>query len=134
MTRTIYFLTSLILLSLAFQANAYLPKADLIKGSGPEVYLLELGTKHWIPDIKTFNDFKYSWSNIKSVSDSVLNSYPTGEDLNRYYDYPDGSLIRGSGQKVYLIELGKKRWIPSPQIFTGNNFGWKYIIRVDDDD
>ncbi|MFH1671254.1 MAG: hypothetical protein ABH889_00550, partial [Candidatus Portnoybacteria bacterium] len=47
---------------------------------------------------------------------------------------PDGSLIRGSGQKVYLIELGKKRWIPSPQIFTGNNFGWKYIIRVDDDD
>jgi len=35
---------------------------------------------------------------------------------------------------VYLIELGKKRWIPSPSVFINNNFGWKYILEIDDDD
>jgi len=111
----------------------YLPKVDIVKGTGPEVYLLEGGVKHWIPSIEIFNQFRYSWQNLKVISDSVLYRYPRGDDVSSRDDYSDGSLLQGSGSKVYLIELGKRRWIPSPEIFTGNNFGWKYIIRVDDD-
>jgi len=33
---------------------------------------------------------------------------------------PRADLIKGSGPEVYLIELEKKRWIPSPRIFTRN--------------
>ncbi len=113
---------------------ASLPKADLIKGSGPEVYLLESGTRHWIPDPETFNGLNYDWRNIKTISDNDLNKYPQEKDWKKYYDYPDGTLLRGSGPKVYLIELDKKRWIPSPSIFESNGFGWGYIIQIDDDD
>ena len=82
----------LIILGLAYQmiffdsASAqrnYLPKADLIKGSGPEVYLLENGIKRWIPDPETFNRFKYNWQNIKMISDSTLNKYSKGSTQER---------------------------------------------------
>lgn len=123
----------LVLFAAPFFANAFLPKLDLIKGSGPEVYLLEKGTRHWIPDQETFAVFNFIWENIKTYTNSVVGSYPRSEDWDDGEDYPDGSLLKGSGPEVYLIELGKKRWIPSPGIFTGNGFGWKYIISVDDD-
>ncbi|MBU1177058.1 hypothetical protein KKH96_01215, partial [Patescibacteria group bacterium] len=97
--------------------KAYLPKLDLIKGDGPEIYVLENGTRHWIPDIETFNSFKFKWGNIKNVSDLILESYPQADDWKKSSKYPDGTLLRGSGPKVYLIELGKKRWIPTANIF-----------------
>ncbi|MBU2068571.1 hypothetical protein KKE13_03285 [Patescibacteria group bacterium] len=113
--------------------NSHLPRLDLIKGSGPEVFILEKGTRHWIPDIETFNRFRFKWENIKIYADSVLENYPRDDDWSSHDDYPDGSLLKGSSDKVYLIELGQRRWIPSPAIFTGNDFGWKYILEVDDD-
>ena len=130
-------LLSLIILGAAFNAlasNVYLPKVDLIKGNSPEVYVLELGVRHWIPDIETFNQFNFKWGNVKTYADSTVNNYLQEEDWDKNNDYPEGALVRGSGAEVYLIELGKLRWIPSPSIFEGNNFGWKYIFTIDDDD
>jgi hypothetical protein len=118
----------------ALASNVYLPKTDLIKGTGPEVYILENGVKHWIPDPEAFEHFRYKWTNIKNISDAALAAYPQGENLDKYEDYPEGTLLRGSGPEVYLIELGKRRWFPNPGIFEGNNFGWKYIYDIDDDD
>ena len=117
----------------SFASPAYLPKADLIKGTGPEVYILENSVKRWIPDPETFEYRRYKWTNIKTISDALLASYPQGDDLSKYSDYPEGTLLRGSGPEVYLIELGKRRWFPNPAIFEGNNFGWKYIYQIDDD-
>ncbi len=118
--------------SLAVQA--YLPKADLIKGTGPEVYVLENGQRRWISDPETFEYFNYKWTNIKTISNTILASYPQIDDLGKYDDYPEGTLLKGSGPEVYLIELGKRRWFPNPAIFEGNDFGWKYIYDIDDDD
>lgn len=115
-------------------ANSFLPKMDLIKGSGPEVYVLELGVRHWVPDIETFNELHFKWENIKTYSDATINSYLQEEDWEKSDDYPEGSLIRGSGPEVYLIELGKRRWIPSVRVFEESDFGWKYIMNIDDDD
>ena len=138
MWKSISILIILIIVELVCQASAasqsYLPRADLIKGSGPEVYVLENGTRHWIPDIETFNEFRFKWENIKTYADTIINNYPQDDDWSRWDDYPEGSLLKGSGPSVYLIELGKRRWIPSPAIFNGNNFGWKYILEIDDDD
>lgn len=117
-----------------FANQIYLPKADLIKGSGPEVYILENGVKRWIPDPETFEHFRYRWTNIKSVADSVLAAYPQGDKLDKNDDYPEGTLLRGAGPEVYLIESGKRRWFPSPAVFEGNNFGWRYIYEVDEEE
>ncbi|MFH1460854.1 MAG: hypothetical protein ABIF84_00290, partial [Patescibacteria group bacterium] len=113
-------------------AKAYLPKADLIKGSGPEVYLLENGIRYWIPDIETFNAFNFKWSNLKIYADEAVENYPLGDNWRKSNNYPEGALVKGSGPAVYLIELGKKRWIPSPRIFESNDFGWKYILFISD--
>ena len=133
---TILILSGLLLFLLSnitFAGQIYLPKVDLIKGSGPEVYLLEGGIRHWIHNPEIFNLFNYDWGNVKIFSDSVVESYLQGDDWEERDDYPDGSLLRGSGPEVYLIELEEKRWIPNPKIFTESGFGWKYIINVDDD-
>lgn len=131
---SLIFIGLIFLSKLSLASPAYLPKADLITGTGPEVYILENGVRCWIPDPETFEYFNYKWTNIKTISDTLLVSYPQGDDLSRYSDYPDGTLLRGSGPEVYLIELGKRRWFPNPAIFERNNFGWKYIYDIDDDD
>ncbi len=133
-TKAIYILIiSLFLInSKALASDVYLPKADLIRGIGPEIYVLENGLRRWIPDPETFEYFKYKWTNIKTMAEALLVTYPQGEDLDKYENYPEGTLLRGSGPEVYLIELGKRRWFPNPKIFEGNNFGWKYIYDIDD--
>jgi len=78
-----------------------------MKGSGPEVYVLENGTRHWVTDIEVFNSFNFNWGNIKKVSDLILESYPQADNWKKGRKFPDGSLLRGSGPEVYLIELGK---------------------------
>ena len=113
-------------------AQVYLPKADLVRGSGYKVYVLENGVRRWIPDIKTFEYFKYNWKSIKTISDDLLNSYLEADNLKRYRSYPEGSLIKGSGPEVYLIELGKRRWIPNPAIFNKHQFDWNKIITLVD--
>jgi len=116
----------------AIAGQSYLPKADLIKGSGPEVYVLENGVRHWIPNPKTFEYLRYKWTNVKTISGNLLNSYPLGKKMSKYSAYPDGSLVKGGDPQVYLIELDKKRWIPNPEVFEKSDFGWKYIIEISD--
>lgn len=46
--------------------------------------------------------------------------------------YPNGSLIRASNSyKVYLVDNGQKRWIPSGEIFVANGYSWSSIFVVD---
>ena len=111
----------------------YLPRAVLTKGSGPEVYVLENNIKRWIPNPEIFESFGYKWNNINVISNTSLGYYADGGDLSEYNNYPEGSLIKGSGPEVYLIELGKRRWIPNPSIFGKYGFGWKDILQIDNE-
>jgi len=112
--------------------QAYLD-GTLIRAVGyNEVYVLENGLKRWITNPNVFNNLGYKWSNVLIVSKATIDNCVSGNDLSSDYYYPDGSLIRGEGPKVYLIEAGKKRWIPNPQIFEAKGFRWEKIIKVND--
>lgn len=110
----------------------YLPKSSLIKGSGPKIYVLENRIKRWIPSPEVFNYFKYQWGNINVISDTLLGYYPEGEKLDKYDDYPDGSLLKGSGPEIYLIEKGERRWIASETVMEKYQFEWRNIVQADD--
>jgi hypothetical protein len=112
----------------------YLPKSSLIKGTGPKVYVLENRVKRWIPSPDVFNNFKYRWENINLISDALLGYYPEGEELGKYDDYPEGSLLKGAGPEIYLVENGKRRWITSPAVMEKYQLEWRNIIQVDDKD
>ncbi|MBI4709080.1 MAG: hypothetical protein HY764_02675 [Candidatus Portnoybacteria bacterium] len=46
--------------------------------------------------------------------------------------YPNGTLLRANNSdKVYLIDAGQKRWIPTGEIFTGNGYSWSSIKVVE---
>ena len=111
--------------------QAQIKDGTLIRATGyNEVYVLENGLRRWIVSSDVFNGLGYKWSNVSIVSRDVVNAYPLGDDLTGIYSYPDGSLIRGEGPEVYLIEIGKKRWIPNPQIFQTKGFRWENIIKT----
>jgi len=94
----------------------------LIKGLTEKVYVIEHGLKRWIKTADVFNALGYSWTNIKLVPENTLNDIPPGQDITHSYQYPDGTLVKGDGPPVYLIEKDEARWIPNPQIFTANGF------------
>lgn len=104
----------------------------LIKGLAEKVYVIEHGLKRWIQTADIFNKLGYSWANILSVSEDFLNNIPPGKNIANSYQYPDGTLVKGGGPPVYLIEKDEARWIPNPQIFTANGFKWQNIIAIPD--
>ncbi len=130
-----YIIILFIILSLTIipkTSQAAFGEGMLIKGLSNEVYVIENGLKRWIKTADIFNKFGYSWTNIKSVSEDLLNNAPPGKDITNTYNYPDGTLIKGSGHPVYLVEKGLKRWIPNPQIFEARAFKWQNIIQAED--
>ncbi len=53
---------------------------DLIKGTPSEVWLIEYGTRHWIPDPPTLLA-TWDWADVKVVPDSDVMAIPRSYDL-----------------------------------------------------
>lgn len=115
--------------SLKSQAYFDLPTGTLIKGSGPEVYVLEYGTKRWIPNPAVFSYFRYDWNNIIQVSDEDLKSFPKGGNMGDVL--ANGTLAKtDKNPDVYMYDAPQFRRVPNPDVFNSNNFVWRNIIIV----
>lgn len=53
----------------------------LLKGSQPNVYVMQNGQRHWIPDPATFDALGYSWADVQTVADADLNAIPLGAQV-----------------------------------------------------
>lgn len=49
-------------------------------------------------------------------------------------DYPDGTLLKGSGIYVYVIENGMRRLIPDEKTFNSMGYNWNAIKVISDSD
>jgi len=100
----------------------------------PKVYFIENSKKRWITDIDAFISNGYKWENVVLVLQSELEIFENGEDIYAVNSNlkQNGSLIRGGGYKVYLIENGNKRWITSEKVFVYLGYDWNNIISVSD--
>jgi len=108
------------------------PDGTLIKGIGPKVYVIENGEKRWITTAGIFVSRGYKWENIITVSDNELGSYIEGQKISSQNLKPDGTLIKGIGPKVYVIENGEKRWITTAGIFSIKGYEWDKVVNVQD--
>jgi hypothetical protein len=81
---------------------------QLVKGSGPEVFLIQNGTRRWITDSKSFDAYGFKFRDVKEIFDSELNKYPMGTPISN-----DGTLLKGSGSQIYMIVDGTRRLIPA---------------------
>lgn len=100
----------------------------LVKGLSPKVYLIAGGKRRWITNEQVFTGLGYPWSAIRVLFDDTLDRIPEGESISQAQVHVDGTLIKYAGNpKVYVVEGGKKRWIPSEQAFTQHGYRWENI-------
>lgn len=115
---------------------AALSDGMLVRGSGPEVYVMENGMRRWIVSEGIFSDLELEWEKIRSVSDGDIAAYPRGKDIVSGARYPDGMLVRGGadlggdGKKVYLIEKGTKRWVETERDFNNLRLDWGFVMDI----
>ena len=76
------------------------PDGTLIRGSGPEVYVMEGGLKRHVPDLATFAGMGFLWGNVNLLPDSVLSAIPSGDSLLAVL--AEGSLLAGGGPSLRL--------------------------------
>lgn len=97
--------------------------------STKSVFLLENGKKRPIVNAAIFEARGYKWENIITIQDSELNLYSTGDPVNTYLD---GTLLKASDGKIYIIADGKKSYITGPDVFIGLSYNWSDVISVSD--
>lgn len=102
--------------------NGILVKSD----SRNRIYLMENNKRRAILSEQLFNLRKYNWNNIISLSDRNLAVY----SLTNPLPYPEGTLIKGEGAEVYLVENEKRRHITSSILFKNKGFIWDNIIEI----
>lgn len=107
-------------------------EGSLVKGSGPEVYLIENGKRRWIQDERAFAQYGFDWSEITRVNDQEFFQFSEGAKLADNSLAP-GALIKGAGEKIYLLQAGKKCWIVSPEAFLKNNFSWSSVVETSEE-
>jgi hypothetical protein len=89
----------------------------LIKGSGPELYWMQGGVRHHIPDMTTFNVMGFQMGDISILPDSVVNAWPEGDPLPSRalaQTLPSPCLIPSGGlynPDVFLIFSGTRHHI-----------------------
>jgi fibro-slime domain-containing protein len=93
----------------------------------PDVWaILENGQKHYITSPQAFAKYQCNWSEVKIVSQSVLDRYPNAK------------LVRTPSQSTiyHLFQRAETKWLkitlPSPTVFVSyeNNY-WGNVARVD---
>jgi len=121
--------------SIKFVKGETYKDSSLLKSMGSDkVYAIENGKRRWITTPEIFISSGYKWKDIVIVADFELNIFPNGENIANLNPSlkPNGSLLKGSGNEVYLIENGKKKWITTAEVFVSNGYKWKDIVIVAD--
>ncbi|MFB2838736.1 phosphatidylinositol-specific phospholipase C domain-containing protein [Floridanema evergladense] len=103
----------------------------LIKGSSGAVFVMISGVRRGIPSPDIFNSRGYKWENIITIPDDKLNSIPVGLNLGKpEISLTDGVLIKGNDDPIFVMELGKRRWISSPDIFNSKGYKWENVKNI----
>ena len=89
---------------------------QLVKGSGPEIFLIKDGERRWITDSKTFDTYGFNYSQVKEIFDEELNNYLEGTPITR-----NGTLLKGSDSNVYIVINGIRRLV-TPSVFNKYQF------------
>lgn len=91
-------------------------------------YVIENDLIRPIASAAVFDLLGYKWSNVLSASDYEVGLHVKGTTVSQTDVHPDGTLISAGGP-VYVLEGGKKRYIPSPGIFNAR-FKGKDMVTV----
>jgi hypothetical protein len=117
-----------------FGVASYELKPVKVSAPGSGVYLIENSVKRPFDSVEALYSHGYTWNNVITIPDSVLNSIPLGASLGLNVAAYEGKLIKGTqaGAGIYLVEKGVKRPFDSVEAFTSNGYKWTSVISVSD--
>lgn len=107
------------------------PDGTLLKASGPEIDRMAGDVRRWVPDEATFGYLGLDWNKVVQVPDSEWSAIPEGPP---YPSRADGTLLKASGPKIYVMQGGKRHWIPDPATFNASGYQWSAVVQVADAD
>jgi len=107
------------------------PEKSLIRGEGPEIYLIENGKRRHISSAVVFEKAGFNWDNVIKVNQQELLSHPSGVK----FLLSDDILVREEGMHpVYIIKDKKRHWIKTADVFYKLGYKWSDIIVLSSQD
>ena len=109
---------------------AVLPEGTLVRATGgSKIYEIEDGKRHWISTLELFVSRGFQWDQVTEADEDFLRSIPEGLP----FGVGEGSIVKGSGDKVYVIENGLRRWIPTLTTFFVRGYRWENLVVLSDE-
>ncbi len=89
----------------------------VLKGSGPEFYMLEDDRLRWISSMDAFEHLGLTWEDVHVVEDSFLERFEEGRAIH--------VLLKCQGSDhIYRLENEQKRWIEDIDTFLAEGHVW----------
>jgi len=101
--------------------------SQIVKGSGPEVFLIQDGKRRWITDSTSFISYGFKYSNVKEIFDDEVEKFPVGEPISN-----NGTLLKGSRPEIYIIIDGKRRLVSPIDFNKQSQSHFPKVYRVRD--
>jgi len=105
------------------------PTGSLVNVNGT-AYQIDINSQlRGIPTPSVFTTNRFKWENLvtATTADAALT---IGTNLS----FPDGTIIKGTDNTVYLIADGQKRGFTSANAFTSRGYQWGNIVEVTDEE
>jgi len=92
----------------------------VLKGSGPEIYMLENDQLRWISSMDAFEHLGLSWGDVHIVEDAFLEKFEMGRPIHVVLKCPDSP-------HIYRLENDQKRWIKDIDAFEAEGLKWEDV-------
>ncbi len=92
----------------------------VLKGSGPEIYVLEDNKLRWISSLEAFEYFGYTWDQVHIVDEKFLQEFEVGRPIHIL-------LKCQASPHIYALENGVKRWIKDIPTFLAEGYVWEDV-------
>ena len=95
----------------------------LLKGSGPEIYVLQDNQRRWVSTLDAFDWYGYQWQQVHEVEDEFLQQFVEGKPIHLL-------LKCRTSPHVFALENGAKRWIKDIATFQAQAYVWEDIQMI----
>ena len=89
----------------------------VLKGSGPEIYILDQDKLRWISSMDAFEHMGLTWEDVHVVEDVFLAKFEKGAAIHVL-------LKCRTSPHIYRLESGEKRWIRDIDTFEAEGHVW----------
>jgi hypothetical protein len=89
----------------------------VVKGSGPEIYVLEEDKLRWISSMDAFEHRGLTWEDVHIVQDKFLDVFEKGAPIHVL-------LKCRASPHIYRLENREKRWIEDIDVFKAEGHVW----------